>query len=1365
LNVSTPFTLNTSAAEATAAAGQTWTAYRALGRSQWLAPAEVERLQLAKARLLLRHCLRNVAYYRERLTAAGFVPEDLSTMEDFRRLPLLPRATFQERFADFCAAVLPSATLFTGDCKTSGTSGVAVQVFQTNVTDLWWWALYLRDLEWSGIDPRGTLAAIRPTRFPMAGEELKRYQEGISQPYWALPLLPLIQTGPAHGMDIHQDPRRQLAWLRRVAPNCLVSYPSNLDFLAGLIEEEGQRLPSLKVIQIVSETLTDEVRARVEATFGVPVKDMYSCGEAGYLASPCPQGRGLHVHAESVILEVLDADGRPCPPGQTGRVVVTALHNYLNPLIRYEIMDEALVGETPCPCGRGLPLLTKVLGKVRPLFRLPDGRMKHSDGLTQELRLLGGMNQHQVVQRAVDQFLVRVAPGRAWTPEHPERIRRLVREHLEAPVRVEVEVHERLPLPPGGKLLDVISELAPVPPFPAVAQVRGEAVEPPKPAPPSASAAQTWTIHQELGRSQWLAPAEVERLQLAKARLLLKHCLRNVPYYRERLTAAGAVPEDLSTMEDFRRLPLLPRRTFQERFADFHADALPPDTVRAGEYATSGTSGVPVRVSTTNVTNQWWMALHLRDLEWTGVDPRGSLASVRFIGASVGEEELKRYREGVTLPGWFPGPRPLIETGPLHVMDIHQDPRLQLAWLRRVAPDYLLSYASNLDFLAGLVREGGERLPSLKAVQNISETLTDEIRARVEAAFGVPVKNAYSCGEAGYLASPCPQGRGLHAHAESVILEVLDEHDRPCVPGQSGRVVLTALHNYLTPLVRYEIMDEAVMGDSPCPCGRGLPLLAEVRGKVRSLFRLPDGRVKHAGGLAKGLPHLGGMIQHQIVQRAVDHFLVRVVPNRAWTPDHPERVRRLVREHVEAPVRVDVETYERLPLSPGGKLLDVVSELAPASPAPAAAQDRGEEAPESPKPSPTPSVAQRATGRHGGNRTVLFGWELGAGLGHVRRLLPLAKALAAHGCRPVFAVRDAAEGVAELRGASFPVLQAPTRPTTADPSFLAVSYADVLAVRGFAAVEELAPIVQAWQALIDEVRPALVVCDHSPTLCLSAYGAVHTVAVGNGFTLPPADLPTFPLMLPGRAPLVPEAELLAVVREVQARRGRPAPETLPGLFGRADRFLTVLPGLDPYAGLRQELPLGPLGPLAPPTPPPARPAFFAYLSAETRNLDNLENLLAGLARSGYPGIVYLRGASPEMRGRLRKPGLDILEAPLPPADAMAGASVVVHHAGVGMAQHALAAGRPQLVFPGHLEQVLNAQLLHRLGVGQYVLGPVAEEVAAGELQRLIRDRAAARRAAARAAALRKGDPWDSLPRITEHCLVLLEQSVSSPSPN
>jgi UDP:flavonoid glycosyltransferase YjiC (YdhE family) len=395
--------------------------------------------------------------------------------------------------------------------------------------------------------------------------------------------------------------------------------------------------------------------------------------------------------------------------------------------------------------------------------------------------------------------------------------------------------------------------------------------------------------------------------------------------------------------------------------------------------------------------------------------------------------------------------------------------------------------------------------------------------------------------------------------------------------------------------------------------------------------------------------------------------------------------------------------------------------------------------------------------------TVLLGWELGGGLGHIQRLMPLAQALAAHGCRPVLAGKNVVETWPALRDASFPILQAPLwqpRPGDGSQGFQAASYADILAIHGYAAVEDLAPMVQAWQGLIDVVQPALVVCDHSPTLCLAAYGALPTVVVGNGFTVPPVEEPTFQVLRPGRDLLVPEVELLAVVREVQRRRGRPAPATLPGLFASAERFLTVLPEMDPYQGFRQEVPIGPVETLTALAPPPAQPRYFAYLSADAAGL---EQLLGGLARSGCPGSVYIRGATPALRGQWQGKGLEILDSPRRLADTLPGVSVVLHHGSVGLAQHALAAGRPQLTFPGHLEHLLYAQILyHRLGTGAYVIGPWTEDTVMQALKQVVGSRPLAERALARAADVQRRGPWDPLPRIIERCLVVLNQS-GSPS--
>jgi phenylacetate-CoA ligase len=441
----------------TPAASQVWAAYLQLDRTQWLSHAEIEQLQLAQLRKLVEHAIKNVPYYRRLFAAERITADAIQTMHDFRRIPLLERRTYQEQFLHMSAGSLPEGTARLGVVRTSGTSGVPIEVLQTNVTNLWWLAYLMRDTEWCGIDPRGELAAIRVSG--KTGDDLTRMLEGVSVPVWSKPLDAVIETGSAHIMDVHQDPRRQLEWLRKVEPSFLLSYPSNLEFLAGLVAEDGRRIPSLRVIQSIAETLTDDLQARIESAFGVPVRNTYSCFEAGYVASPCPLGHGLHVHAENVIIEVLDAGGSPCSEGQTGRVVLTTLHNFLTPFIRYDIMDEAEVGPDSCACGRGLPLLRRVSGKARPVLHLPDGRVKNSAALAIGVRKLGGCHQFQVIQAARDRFVVRIVPNRDWTGEHPVRLKAIFFEFCASPVSVDLELMDRLPLPPGGKLLDFACEV------------------------------------------------------------------------------------------------------------------------------------------------------------------------------------------------------------------------------------------------------------------------------------------------------------------------------------------------------------------------------------------------------------------------------------------------------------------------------------------------------------------------------------------------------------------------------------------------------------------------------------------------------------------------------------------------------------------------------------------------------------------------------------------------------------------------------------------------------------------------------------------------------------------------------------------
>lgn len=441
---------------------------------------------------------------------------------------------------------------------------------------------------------------------------------------------------------------------------------------------------------------------------------------------------------------------------------------------------------------------------------------------------------------------------------------------------------------------------------------------------PDQGLSQVWSAYRALESTQWLAPAELEDQQFVQLRALLAQCQKHVPHYRQLLDERGIGPESIRSMADLRQLPILSRRAWQARFNELCAEQLPPGMVALDEDRTSGTTGVPIRVLKTNMFYVWWLAFYLRDLEWSDLRPSGTMASIRATLATG--PELERLLAGQRMSCWNPVLEPLLETGPLYGMDVRQGPRRQLEWLEQVNPEYLLSHASNLELLAGMLLEHPRSLPRLRAVQAISETLTDDAQAKIESAFHAPVKNLYSCAEAGYLASPCPAGHGLHVHAENVILEVLDDADEPCQPGETGRVVLSILHNFRTPFIRYDIGDLATQASGPCPCGRGLPLLTRVQGKARPHFKLAGGRHKHASELVHAISAVGGHHQHQLVQKGLDHVVVRIVPSAQWTASHREQFIRAVRRFFEAPIRVEVELKDRLDLRRGGKLQSLICE-------------------------------------------------------------------------------------------------------------------------------------------------------------------------------------------------------------------------------------------------------------------------------------------------------------------------------------------------------------------------------------------------------------------------------------------------------
>ena len=185
--------------------------------------------------------------------------------------------------------------------------------------------------------------------------------------------------------------------------------------------------------------------------FGARVEDLYSSQELGVIAVQCPASDLYHVMAESVIVEVLDPAGQPCDAGDVGSVVVTALHNCATPIVRYDIGDYAEVA-APCPCGRGLPTLRRILGRERNLILMPDGTRHWPLFDAIRFRDIASIRQYQFIQHDRERIEVRVVAERDVSADQERELRGVIQQKLGYPFTLEFTYFDgQLPRTPGGK--------------------------------------------------------------------------------------------------------------------------------------------------------------------------------------------------------------------------------------------------------------------------------------------------------------------------------------------------------------------------------------------------------------------------------------------------------------------------------------------------------------------------------------------------------------------------------------------------------------------------------------------------------------------------------------------------------------------------------------------------------------------------------------------------------------------------------------------------------------------------------------------------------------------------------------------------
>lgn len=427
---------------------------RGLEASDRWSAAEIAAGQQSQLMLLLEWAANNVPYYRKQTSLKAALrilrrsPERFDEL--WLQLPLLTKETLRSESAALNAPAVPPAHLPLASVRTSGSTGIPVEVNMTAVTRTVWNALAVREHLWQHRDFGKRLGVIRSFK---PSEGIRR---GIDNPDWGPPVADLYRTGPASVVHVKQPVEVLVEWLRRFDPHYLLTYPSVAAALFDALGPGG-RTPSLEEVRLMSEPVDIEFERQLKDAWGVRVSDIYSCNENGKIAMRCREHDNLHVQNEGIFVEILNERGERCARGESGQVVLTSLHNLATPLIRYQIGDYATVG-LPCGCGRASLVIGRVLGRAKHMAMSPDGKRYYPITLW-KIRVVAPVRQSQWVQTAPDAIERRVVLDRPLTEAETRQAADVVRETLGHPYRVTVVPVVEIARGPTGKFQEFLSLL------------------------------------------------------------------------------------------------------------------------------------------------------------------------------------------------------------------------------------------------------------------------------------------------------------------------------------------------------------------------------------------------------------------------------------------------------------------------------------------------------------------------------------------------------------------------------------------------------------------------------------------------------------------------------------------------------------------------------------------------------------------------------------------------------------------------------------------------------------------------------------------------------------------------------------------
>lgn len=421
-------------------------------------------------------------------------------------------------------------------------------------------------------------------------------------------------------------------------------------------------------------------------------------------------------------------------------------------------------------------------------------------------------------------------------------------------------------------------------------------------------------------KSQSQTPESAYLKQKKQLRDILLHAFDTVPFYQRHYHCFAR--ENIEHHVSLSDLPIVTRDHIQQAGETYISKNIPPHHGKVYPFQTSGSTGKSINTLGTDFTRLVYDALMLREHEWHKRDATKTLMAIRwakreFAPAPLGHHQLT----------WGQPINQYLQTGESIFINVASETKDQVDALLYYKPSYLMSYPSQVAAIAEYCSQHNISLPYLEEICMTGETLTDHYKHSIHKALPhCKLTDYYSSEEFGIIANQCAEYQQYHINTESLLLEIVDDNDNPVKKGEIGRILLTSLINYATPLIRYEIGDYAEMGEA-CQCGMTLPVIKKIHGRKRNRLRLPNGEslFPYLGEHNDSAHIIKNARKFQFIQHTVYDIEIKLVMDQPLSKQQEAEYKIIRQKSLGYPFNITISYPDHIPLSPTGKHEEFIS--------------------------------------------------------------------------------------------------------------------------------------------------------------------------------------------------------------------------------------------------------------------------------------------------------------------------------------------------------------------------------------------------------------------------------------------------------